>query len=62
MRQLIPRHFYRRGLDLKNVSLVYVYFGDISYVEYRRENILHWDELLGKSSFTNARTLQRNIF
>ncbi|XP_014485728.1 PREDICTED: pickpocket protein 28 [Dinoponera quadriceps] len=34
------------GLDLDNISIVYVFFGDISYVEYRKESILSWDGLL----------------
>ncbi|XP_025161043.1 pickpocket protein 28 [Harpegnathos saltator] len=35
-----------RGLDLNNISLAYVFFADISYVEYRKESILGWDGLL----------------
>ncbi|XP_011631255.2 pickpocket protein 28-like [Pogonomyrmex barbatus] len=34
------------GLDVNNVSFVYVFFGDISYVEYRKDSILSWDSLL----------------
>ncbi|KAL0117426.1 hypothetical protein PUN28_010336 [Cardiocondyla obscurior] len=34
------------GFDVNNVSLVHVFFGDISYVEYRKESIISWDSLL----------------
>ncbi|KYN08319.1 Sodium channel protein Nach [Cyphomyrmex costatus] len=34
------------GFDINNVSFVYVFFGDVSYVEYRKENIISWDSLL----------------
>ncbi|XP_077267511.1 sodium channel protein Nach [Temnothorax americanus] len=34
------------GFDINNVSFVYVFFGDISYVEYRKESIISWDSLL----------------
>ncbi|XP_011879974.1 PREDICTED: pickpocket protein 28-like [Vollenhovia emeryi] len=34
------------GYDINNVSFVYVFFGDNSYVEYRKESILSWDSLL----------------
>lgn len=39
---------YRRGLDINNVALVYIFFGDQSYVEYRKESIINWDSLLGE--------------
>ncbi|KMQ93534.1 sodium channel protein nach-like protein [Lasius niger] len=35
-----------RGLDKSNVSFVHVFFGDLSYVEYRKESIISWDSLL----------------
>ncbi|KAL6428931.1 hypothetical protein ACFW04_008030 [Cataglyphis niger] len=35
-----------RGLDINNVALVYIFFGDLSYVEYRKESIINWDSLL----------------
>ncbi|XP_011699645.1 PREDICTED: pickpocket protein 28-like [Wasmannia auropunctata] len=34
------------GFDINNVSFVYVFFGDVSYVEYRKENVISWDSLL----------------
>ncbi|KYQ53388.1 Sodium channel protein Nach [Trachymyrmex zeteki] len=34
------------GFDKNNVSFVYVFFGDESYVEYRKESIISWDSLL----------------
>ncbi|XP_018365433.1 PREDICTED: uncharacterized protein LOC108762770 [Trachymyrmex cornetzi] len=35
------------GFDKNNVSFVYIFFGDASYVEYRKENIISWDSLIG---------------
>ncbi|KAL2721737.1 sodium channel protein Nach-like [Vespula maculifrons] len=35
-----------RDLDNKNASFIYVYFRDISYIEYRKQNIMSWDSLL----------------
>ncbi|XP_028046605.1 pickpocket protein 28 [Monomorium pharaonis] len=34
------------GFDISKVSFVYVFFGDVSYVEYRKDSILSWDSLL----------------
>ncbi|KYN08320.1 Sodium channel protein Nach, partial [Cyphomyrmex costatus] len=34
------------GFNINNVSFVYVFFGDVSYVEYRKESIISWDSLL----------------
>ncbi|KYQ53387.1 Sodium channel protein Nach [Trachymyrmex zeteki] len=34
------------GFDINNISFVYVFFGDVSYVEYRKESIISWDSLL----------------
>lgn len=42
------RVYFRRGLDVHNTSFVYVYFGDVAYVEYRKDSLLSWDTLLGK--------------
>ncbi|XP_076276103.1 pickpocket protein 28 [Lasioglossum baleicum] len=39
------------GLYVNNISFLYVYFGDGSYIEYRTETILGWDSLLGKENF-----------
>lgn len=30
------------------MSFVHVFFGDLSYVEYRKESIISWDSLLGE--------------
>ncbi|XP_029662938.1 pickpocket protein 28-like [Formica exsecta] len=35
-----------RGLDINNMSFVYIFFGDLSYVEYRKDSIINWDSLL----------------
>ncbi|KYN18027.1 Sodium channel protein Nach [Trachymyrmex cornetzi] len=34
------------GFNMKNTSFVYVFFGDVSYVEYRKESTISWDSLL----------------
>ncbi|XP_039306787.1 pickpocket protein 28 [Solenopsis invicta] len=34
------------GFNINNVSFVYVFFGDVSYIEYRKESIISWDSLL----------------
>ncbi|XP_076229063.1 pickpocket protein 28 isoform X1 [Nomia melanderi] len=34
------------GLNIKNISFLYVYFRDGSYLEYRKDTILGWDSLL----------------
>lgn len=50
----------RHGLNIKNISFLYVYFRDGSYLEYRKDTILGWDSLLGKKTLvgtcTHART------
>lgn len=35
-----------RGLNLNNTSFLYAYFRDGTYLEYRKQNILGWDNLL----------------
>lgn len=35
-----------RGVDIDNASFVYIYFRDVSYIEYRKQNIISWDSLL----------------
>ncbi|KAG5313182.1 PPK28 protein, partial [Acromyrmex insinuator] len=34
------------GLNINNMSFVYVFFGDVSYVEYRKESTISWDSLI----------------
>ncbi|XP_018051494.1 PREDICTED: uncharacterized protein LOC108689282 [Atta colombica] len=34
------------GFNINNMSFVYVFFGDVSYVEYRKESTISWDSLL----------------
>ncbi|XP_067203068.1 pickpocket protein 28-like [Linepithema humile] len=33
-------------LDVHNISFAYVFFGDVSYVEYRKESSISWDSLI----------------
>jgi len=47
-------YFRRKGFDINNVSFVYVFFGDVSYVEYRKESIISWDSLLGGLDFDSV--------
>ncbi|KAG7200266.1 hypothetical protein KM043_017735 [Ampulex compressa] len=35
-----------RNLNVRNTSFVYVYFGDVTYLEYRKQSIMTWDSLL----------------
>lgn len=39
------------------MSFVYVYFGDVSYDEYRKENTINWDVLLGECVCDGGRTI-----
>ncbi|KYN32298.1 Sodium channel protein Nach [Trachymyrmex septentrionalis] len=34
------------GFNINNTSFVYVFFDDVSYVEYRKESTISWDSLL----------------
>lgn len=38
----------RRGLDVHSISFVYVFFRELSYVEYCKESTISWDSLMGK--------------